>query len=296
MSARSPRVSICLPTWNGARDLARLLPALRAQEVEGGLEIVAVDSSSTDGTRELLEQHGARVETIAQAEFRHGATRNRIAELARGEFLVFMTQDAVPDGTQAIAALVRAFDDERTAGAYARILPGTDDDALTARTALAAPESSDQPLVFERTGAQSTSANSAQRFNNVTSALRASVWRELPFPDVDFGEDSAWAERALAAGWRIRFVPDALVRHAHHYTPRTAFARYKIDAAFQARAHGRLLRPNLWSVAKGIAHEVRADWRFVRREKRPFSALWRSPCLRAAQVWGQYVGGRERDR
>ena len=42
MADSTPRVSICLPVWNGARELERLLPRLREQHVEGGLEIVAV--------------------------------------------------------------------------------------------------------------------------------------------------------------------------------------------------------------------------------------------------------------
>lgn len=291
MAETTPRVSICLPTWNGADDLERLLPRLLEQTVRGGLEIVAVDSSSTDGSRALLERAGARVETIQKAEFRHGATRNRIAAAARGEILVFLTQDALPRDTGTIEALASAFDDICTAGAYARILPSDDDDLLTTRTALSAPESATRPLVFERT-AGALAGGGEMRFNDVASALRASAWRELPFPDVEFGEDSAWAERALARGWRIRFVPESVVHHAHRYTPRTAYARYKTDAAFRARELGERVRPNLWSVAKGIAHEVRADWRFVRAEGRPLSALWRSPFLRSAQVFGQYVGSR----
>jgi rhamnosyltransferase len=292
MAEAPPRVSICLPTWNGARELERLLPRLVEQDVPGGFEIVAVDSSSTDGTRALLERHGARVETIPQAEFGHGATRNRIAAAARGGILVFLTQDACPRDARTIAALADAFDDPRTAGAYARILPSDDDDLLTTRTALSAPESASLPLVFERAPGAPHAGGGAMRFNDVASALRASAWRELPFPDVAFGEDSAWAERALARGWRIRFVPAAVVHHAHRYTPRTAYARYKIDAQFRARELGERVRPSLWSVAKGIAHEVRADWRFARARGRPLTALLRSPFLRGAQVLGQYVGSR----
>jgi rhamnosyltransferase len=293
MAPPTPRVSICLPTWNGARELERLLPRLLEQRVEGGLEVVAVDSSSSDGTKAVLERFGARVEVILKAEFRHGATRNRIAALARGEILVFMTQDALPRDRHTIAALAQAFDDPRTAGAYARVLPSDDDDALTARTALAAPESRALALVFERGPSAEPAGGGELRFNNVTSALRASAWRELPFPDVSFGEDAAWAELALERGWRIRFTPEAVVHHAHRYTPATAFERYRVDASFRARELGQRVRPNLWSVAKGIAFEVREDWRFVRERGKPLSALARSPFLRGAQVWGQYVGGRE---
>ncbi|MDZ4774895.1 MAG: glycosyltransferase [Planctomycetota bacterium] len=292
MSATPPRVSICLPTWNGAAELEELLPRLAEQQLPGGLEIVAVDSSSTDGTAALLERFAARVERIAQSDFRHGATRNRIAELARGEILVFMTQDALPRDPTTIRSLVAAFDDGVTMGAYARVLPRADDDALTARTALAAHESSAVPLVFERATDGRKADESRLTFNNVTSAMRALAWRQLPFPDVSFGEDSTWAERALARGWRIRFAPEAVVMHAHRYTPRSAYERYKTDAAFRARELGQRVRPSLWSVAKGLTFEVREDWRFVRAEGRSRSAILRSPFLRGAQVLGQYVGSR----
>jgi rhamnosyltransferase len=278
-----PRVTICLPTWNGERDLARLLPALAAQRVDGGFEIVAIDSSSTDRSRELLDRAGARLQRIEKSEFGHGVTRNRLAAMAQGEILVFLSQDALPQGDRFLATLAAAFDDPRTAGACARILPHDDDDPLTARTVLDAPEASAEARVFEGKGADAC-------FNDVAAAIRASVFRTLPFPEVDFGEDRAWAVRALEAGHRIRFVPESVVHHAHRYTPRTAFERYKVDAAYQQRVHGRRVRPSLWSVARGIGHELVRDWSHVRATRRPLTALVRAPALRSAQVWGQYRG------
>src|SRR6185295_15312208 len=127
-----------LPTWNGARDLARLLPALARQELAGGFEVRAVDSGSTDGTVGLLEKAGAHLLRIEHADFRHGATRNLATRAALGEFLVFLSQDAVPRDADFLAALTSAFEDPQVAGAHARILPHADDDPLTARTVLAA--------------------------------------------------------------------------------------------------------------------------------------------------------------
>jgi rhamnosyltransferase len=283
-----PRVTICLPTWNGERHLERLLPRLAEQVVGGGIEIVAVDSGSTDRTQALLDAAGARTGTVEAGGFRHGRARNQLAQMARGSVLVFLSQDALPRDTTTIARLAAACDEPRTAGACARVLPHPEDDALTARTVLDAPEGSAEPRVDEPGGVAH-----AVRFNNVASAIRAEVLRAIPFPDVEFGEDAAWAARALAAGHSIRFVPDAVVLHAHRYTPRAAFERYRIDAAFHAREHGRRIRPTLWSALRGFAHELRADWRFVRREHRPLSSMLRAPALRGAQVWGQYIGSRE---
>lgn len=287
----SPRVSFCLPTWNGASHLARLLPAIARARVTGGHEIVAIDSGSRDGTHDLLRAAGARLRVIDQAEFRHGATRNALVREARGEILVFLSQDALPDDDTTFARLVGALDEPRTSAAFARLVPHPEDDALTARTVLEAPESSTTPRAWDGAAGERMEPGEP-RFHDVANAVRASVIRSLPFPDVEFGEDEAWARAALELGHRLVYEPRAVVRHAHRYTPKTAFARYKTDAEFQARVNARTVRPSLWSVVKGVAHEVRADWRFVRARKLPLAELTRSPALRAAQVWGQYVGSR----
>lgn len=287
----APRCTVCIPTWNGEAELRRLLPALAAQRLQGGFELVAIDSSSRDGSRALLEAAGARVASIAQADFGHGRTRNALARMARGELLVFLSQDALPAGPEFLERLLEPFSDPRVGGAYARILPHPGDDPLTRRTGLDQPEAR-----AERSGAASPELARAEalRFNNVASAVRAAVLRSIPFPDLPFGEDSAFAAAALAAGWRVHFAPAAVVHHAHAYGPRAAFRRYRIDAAFQREQHGRRLRTGPLSVLRGVLYEVRRDLALLARE-RPRGCLWhalRSPVLRSAQVLGQLAGSR----
>lgn len=288
----APHVSVCLPTWNGAAHLERLLPALAAQRLPGGFELVALDSTSSDRTPELLAAAGARVETIPQQEFRHGPARNRLAAAARGRVLVFLSQDALPRDADFLATLAAAVEAPGVAAATARILPHPGDDPLTARTALDRPEARAEPLLL---GPEDAAGDDGRpRFNDVAAALRAEVWRALPFPEVDFGEDLAWARRALGAGHRIAFVPAAVCFHAHAYTPAQAFARYRVDAAFQRSACGRCVRPDLRSVLRGFAYELRADARHL--AALPWGERWahmaRALALRGAQVWGQYRGSR----
>ena len=90
MSETAPDVSVVLVSHNGARWLDEVLSAVRAQRTRQRFEVLAVDSSSTDATRSILERHGARVYVISQAEFGYGRTRNLGARLARGRYLVFM--------------------------------------------------------------------------------------------------------------------------------------------------------------------------------------------------------------
>lgn len=293
-----PTISILIPTLNAERDLERLLPALLAQRRWQECELCVIDSSSSDCTRQILRARGARVQRIERSQFRHGATRNQLVGLAKAEHCVFLSQDALPVGSDFLDELLRPLSDARVAGVTARVLPHPEDDPLTARTVLAAPEAASESKVHELPQGHATwpedplQRGELLRFNNVASCLRRSVLLELPFPDVPFGEDVAWAARVLSRGWRTAFAAKAVVQHAHRYTPTQAFERYRVDAVFQRRTHGLRVRPNLYSVLRGIAYEMREDLRHLSREGGMIANLWRSPALRVAQVVGQYCGSR----
>ena len=294
----APTASILIPTFNGEADLERLLPALAAQRFDGEVELLAIDSSSGDRTVPLLEAAGFRVEVIDQAAFGHGRTRNALAARARGEFLLFLSQDAAPLGADFLTRMVAPFEDRRVAGVTARVLPNEGDDALTARTVRESPEASEtsetrtwaSPEDYRRMSGPERAA--LLRFNNVASCVRASVMREVPFPEVPFGEDFAWAARVMARGHALHHAGDAAVRHAHRYGPRAAYARYRIDAAFHREFHGFAVRPGIVSALRGIAYEVSRDLSYIRRHGGRLSDLLRAPLLRTAQVLGQYAGSR----
>jgi rhamnosyltransferase len=59
--------------------------------------VLVVDSGSTDGTPQVARERGARVDSIAPAEFHHGATRNLAVSLAEGDVIVWTTHDAYPE-------------------------------------------------------------------------------------------------------------------------------------------------------------------------------------------------------
>ena len=300
MPMSTPYISVLLPTWNGAETLSRMLPTLREQAglADRTVEILALDSGSTDATPALLDAHDVQWEPIDRRTFSHGGTRNELARRARGTFFVFMSQDVVPADEHFLAGLVAPFeDDPQLAGACARVLPFPDSDPLTARTVLDLPEASPEPSrrALDAVGSvwQVDALTRADylRFNNVASAVRAEVFRSFPFPEVAFGEDFAWAARVLTAGHALAHAPDAVAHHAHRYSPREAYARYATDASFHMAAHGWNMRPTLRSVLRGLAYELREDFAFVRAHGGA-SALLRAPALRAAQVLGQFAGAR----
>lgn len=100
-------VSVVIPTFNAGTEVKRLIQVLQNQENVARVEIVIVDSESRDGTADLAESLGARVIRIKQAEFSHSYARNLGAQHATGDYLLFMTQDAFPNGTRWIAGLMQ---------------------------------------------------------------------------------------------------------------------------------------------------------------------------------------------
>ena len=100
-------VSVVVPTYNGSEEIPPLLEQLSLQEGIGRLELIVVDSGSRDNTVELCKAAGARVTEITQAEFSHSYARMLGASKASGEYLLFTTQDAIPDGPRWIQRMLQ---------------------------------------------------------------------------------------------------------------------------------------------------------------------------------------------
>ena len=64
------------------------------------VELVAVDSGSEDGTLALLREYRARIVHTDPADFDFGRNRDLAYQHARGEFVVNLSQDAVPAHAQ----------------------------------------------------------------------------------------------------------------------------------------------------------------------------------------------------
>src|SRR3990170_1695789 len=178
---RTGGVSVLVLTKNGRAYLGELLESIKAQDGwSQSCEIIAVDSGSRDGTLEMLGRFGARVVRIPAAEFSHGRTRNLAAGQAKGEYLVFLTQDATPANARWLASLLSPLrEDAEIAGAYSRHLPRPRCHPMEWRR-IVEMEFSGRPdsIVNRAVGNPDYGGNPAffYFFSNVSSALRRTVW------------------------------------------------------------------------------------------------------------------------
>lgn len=283
-----PRVSVLLVTKNGERYLAELLTSVSLQQGEFSVcEILAVDSGSRDATGDILRRFGVQTLRIPPREFGHGKTRNLAASRARGEYLVFLTQDATPADAHWLARLLAPLrQDVTVAGAYSRHLPRPHCHPMEWRRIVEC-ELSGRPVSQLNSAADNPAyaANPALYyfFSNVSSVLRRQVWEQFPFPEVDFGEDQLWAKQVLEAGYKTAYCADSLVYHSHGYGPWTNFCRH-FDHFLAL--HGPSTQPpqlTLGACIPKALREARADLSFWASQNghRPAHVLlrWALPAL-----------------
>src|SRR5689334_11983442 len=91
-------VSVIIPTYNGERKISRLLDALLRQTVKEFRVIVVVDGSK-DNTVSILESYKSKFRefiVIVQENKGRATVRNRGAQAARSELLIFFDDDMEP--------------------------------------------------------------------------------------------------------------------------------------------------------------------------------------------------------
>ena len=205
MTGAAPLATVVIPTLDAGPGFGQTLAAVRAQAGVGEVELIVLDSESRDATATLARDAGALVRRVARATFNHGHTRNMGAALARGRFVAFLTQDALPANERWLATLVAALESEAAAGAYSRVVPRPRCSPLVDRQVR-------DDLVYSRVRQvkRATAAEIARlapldrrilfHFNNISSCARREALERMPFPVIDFGEELAWCERVLRSG------------------------------------------------------------------------------------------------
>jgi rhamnosyltransferase len=296
----NPLVSIVIPTLNGAVSLRRLLASLAEQDASFPREVIAIDSGSTDDTVQTLRGHGVRVEMAPAGTFNHGETRNTALSCAHGEFAVLIVQDAVPANRHWLAELIRPLlKDDRLAGTYARQKPWPDASRLTTHYLAKWAAATAEPRTVGPLGSSEYHTMSpADRhftcaFDNVCSCIRMAVWRAHPFKRTPIAEDLEWAKEVLTSGYRLAYVPSAMVWHSHergfrYELERTYLVHQRLQSLF-----GLSTVPDLPSLMRAMCSTLPLHLRVAAAEKaRPGRLLFRAAGLAVAWPLGQYLGAR----
>jgi glycosyltransferase involved in cell wall biosynthesis len=248
-TAMTQGISIIIPTCNGGRIFSECLEKIRQQEYTGAIQLIVVDSGSTDGTGELAEKAGALVKRISRARFHHARTRNEALSLATFDKVVFTVQDAVPFTKTWLSDLENALDGPGVAAAYTDQVPHED------ATPYARFENQcirdfrgREPLLQGLDSVESFQkmayhdAYRAIALDNVCAIYKKAALMDVPFPEVDFAEDLAWSLATMLKGRKVLYQPAITVKHSHNRLPQYGFHRQIVNSFWCAQIMGRVAR------------------------------------------------------
>jgi rhamnosyltransferase len=279
------RLTAVVLTKDGGLLFTHLAKHLAWQRERYGIDVLIVDSGSTDGTARCARAHGFTLHTIDPREYGHGRTRNLAVRLAAGEVVCFLTQDVLPCTPDWPAVFAEHFAaDERIAGVYGRQVPRS---AATAEMHFVSVNYPAAPRRYDPVPGGHTPTLGSVLFSDAFGAVRRSVVLEVPYiDDIPVSEDQVWGKAVTGAGWAIVYEPRAEALHGHRYTLRGLFRRSYLIA--QAGApFGLLDKTTFWA---GVAHLAREIAFFVRHGH----AHWLPwlVCYEFVRWWGLQLGRR----
>lgn len=259
-------VSVIIPTLNAGDALDGLLGALLRQTIVPD-EIIIVDSQSTDETvRRAQGYDRVRVLEIERGAFDHGGTRDMALRQSVGEFVVFMTQDAMPAHERAIENLLEPFKDEQVAAVGGRQIAWPN--ARPAEKLMRAQSYPAQSRVWRASDMASMGVR-AFLISDVFAAYRKEAYLAVGGFDHPLmtNEDMLIAERLLRAGYALAYSGDATVYHSHDFSFAQQFRRNllvgRVLKRYEQRFGGAQEMGEGVKLARAIYAQLLRDKRFI---------------------------------
>lgn len=266
------QVTVAIPTYNAEEYLKEVLVAVFGQRTNRKVEVLVIDSGSTDQTLDLLKEYPAvRLHQIPNSEFGHGKTRNLAVELATGDYVLFLTQDAVPAHDRWLEAMVEPFELSEKVGAVLGKQIPRPDCAVTIKREVHSVFSSfgaDDSVILHRKNTITEERKLANTFmSNANSAVRKSIHSKIPFRDVEYAEDQGLGIDLLDAGYYKAYAPLGSVFHSHNYGVREYFRRKYDEYVGLRKTTGFTASAGWRELTLGTAKATLKDWAFLVKDK-----------------------------
>jgi glycosyltransferase involved in cell wall biosynthesis len=284
----APIVSIVIRAYNEQKHIERLLEGILEQNLyqkqPRQVEIILVDSGSTDASLAIASRFPVQIVHISPDEFSFGRSLNRGIEQARAEFTVIASAHVYPVYPDWLEHLLAPFQDAQVALVYGK------------QRGNAATHFSERQ-VFARWFPEVSIPRQSHPFcNNANAAIRRSLWQQRPYDESLSGlEDLDWAHWAMEQGHTISYSAEAEIIHVHSETPAAVFNRYRREAMAFKRIFPQE-HFQLWDFVRLFTSNAAADLLRSARQGKDVSLLSTTRQIlwfRWMQFWGTYQGYRQ---
>lgn len=210
--------SIIVRCYNEEKHIGKLLERLFKQTVPD-LEVIIVDSGSTDKTLSIASQFSVQIVQICKDEFTFGFSLNQGCQAATGDYLVILSAHVVPTSNDFVEKLIKPFEDPKVALTYGKQVG-------TTTTKFSEHE------LFEKYFPGISDFSKKDPFcNNACAAIRRDLWIKQKYDETLTGlEDMAWGKWAIQNDYYIAYTADAEIIHIHDENASSILNRYKREA------------------------------------------------------------------
>lgn len=276
--------SIVIRCYNEEQYIGRLLSGIMEQ-THSNVEIIIVDSGSTDATISIASRYPIKLVTIKPEEFSFGRSLNLGCQAATGDILVFASAHVYPVYQDWLEQLLVPFTDANVALTYGK-QRGCDTTQYSEHQIFATwfPEQS-----------QISQKQDHPFCNNANAAIRRNLWLQYPYnEDLTGLEDLDWAKRVMQAGYQVAYVPEAEIIHVHQETPRRIYNRYRREAIALKQIYPEE-QFHLWDFVRLFIANTVSDYYHAWHDRYFTQNLLSVPLFRLMQFWGTYQGFAQRN-
>lgn len=273
-------VSIIIRTLNEAKYLGELLEIIGSQDLknEFKLEVIVVDSGSSDSTLSIAKSFNCKIINIRRDEFSFGRSLNIGCKNAIGKYLVFISGHCIPSSAEWVFNLIKPIKNNEVQLTYGRQVSGPDSKLS---------ESNIFKKFYPKT---SSIPQNHFFFNNANSAVLKDVWEYELFNEELTGlEDMYFAKKVAEDGKKIGYVTEAKVYHLHNESWRQVIRRFERES-YALQFIMPEIQISLADVVRYAFYSIMCDLRDA-YEKRCFMKNFNEIILyRLCQYWGVYRG------
>jgi glycosyltransferase involved in cell wall biosynthesis len=251
------------------------------QQTVKKLQIIIVDSGSTDGTLAIAMRYPVKIVNIRPEEFSFGRSLNRGCAEAMERFIVIASAHVYPVFKDWIGQLLTAFDDPRVGLVYGKQLGGE------------TTKFSEHQVFARWFPEKSVKAQEHPFCNNANVAIRSDLWEQFSYnEDLTGLEDLDWANRIMKVGHQIAYQSKAVVVHLHNEIYTQIHNRYRREAM----AFKRIFPNEHFSIKdfmRLFVSNTISDYKRALRNGARSRDMYEIPLFRFMQFYGTYRGFKE---
>ncbi len=211
-------ISIVIRTYNEEKFLPISLEKIYGQDISKPIEIIVVDSGSTDSTLEVVKNYqqkygNVKIISIAKETFTFGRALNIGISISEGKYIVLLSAHCIPCTKSWLKELIDPFKDIEVIATNGKQIPIKGVNPFEERRLLR--------LFKDRKDLI------AKRYSHANGALRKSILHLCPIDEnAKSHEDKIWLTSVVKKNvGKIIYVPSAAVYHSHSLNLMETYSR-----------------------------------------------------------------------